>query len=99
MIDDTDTYIVRDVLTDDIIFITPEDLSNNGLVNDVSYDNDIDIEPRQDSMPKSIIYNEPLVLINKHGDFQLNRLARQFPQAVMIGNDDGQMENEHEYHT
>ncbi|CAF4628917.1 unnamed protein product, partial [Rotaria socialis] len=99
MIDDTDTYIVRDVLTDDIIFITPEDLSNNGLVNDVSYDNDIDIEPQQDSMPKSIIYNEPLVLINKHGDFQLNRLARQFPQAVMIGNDDGQMENEHEYHT
>ncbi|CAM4811443.1 unnamed protein product [Rotaria magnacalcarata] len=99
MIDDTDTYIVRDVLADDIIFITSEDLSNNGLANDVSYDNDIDIELRRDLLSKPTIYNEPSVLINKHGDFQLNRLTRQFPQVVMIDNDDDQMENEHEYHT
>lgn len=29
MIDDTDTYIVRDVLTDDLIFLTPDDLPQN----------------------------------------------------------------------
>ena len=42
MIDDADTYIVRDVLTDDIIFITPEDALNstsNGY--DMLYDNEV----------------------------------------------------------
>jgi hypothetical protein len=43
MIDASDTYIVRDVLTDDIIFITPEDAlgGNNGY--DVLYDNEVRI--------------------------------------------------------
>ena len=44
MIDETDTYIVRDVLTDDIIFITPEDALNNSTNNNGSeflYDNEV----------------------------------------------------------
>jgi hypothetical protein len=41
MIDDADTYIVRDVLTDDIIFITPEDALNNSNGYDMLYDNDV----------------------------------------------------------
>lgn len=43
MIDDTDTYIVRDVLTDDIIFITPEDALNNNNGFDMLYDNEVKI--------------------------------------------------------
>ncbi len=41
MIDDADTYIVRDVLTDDIIFITPEDALNNSNGYDMLYDNEV----------------------------------------------------------
>lgn len=42
MIDDADTYIVRDVLTDDIIFITPEDaLNSNNNGYDMLYDNEV----------------------------------------------------------
>jgi hypothetical protein len=43
MIDDMDTYIVRDVLTDDIIFIAPEDLQNNGNGIDIPYDNEVNL--------------------------------------------------------
>jgi hypothetical protein len=43
MIDDADTYIVRDVLTDDIIFITPEDALNNSNGYDMLYDNEVNI--------------------------------------------------------
>lgn len=43
MIDDVDTYIVRDVLPDDIIFITPEDALNNSTSYDMVYDNDVSI--------------------------------------------------------
>jgi hypothetical protein len=43
MIDDTDTYIVRDVLTDDIIFITPEDALNTSNGYDLVYDNEVNI--------------------------------------------------------
>lgn len=43
MIDDTDTYVFRDVLTDDMIFVTPEDLINNGLNYDTSYDTDVSL--------------------------------------------------------
>jgi hypothetical protein len=41
MIDDADTYIVRDVLTDDIIFITPEDVLNTSNGYDMLYDNEV----------------------------------------------------------
>lgn len=34
MIDDADTYIVRDVLTDDLIFVTPEDILNHDNTDD-----------------------------------------------------------------
>jgi len=43
MIDDADTYIVRDVLTDDIIFITPEDALNTSNSYDMLYDNEVNI--------------------------------------------------------
>ncbi len=43
MIDDADTYIVRDVLTDDIIFITPEDALNSSNGYDMLYDNEVNI--------------------------------------------------------
>ncbi len=43
MIDDTDTYIVRDVLTDDIIFIAPEDVLNNSNSYDMLYDHEVNI--------------------------------------------------------
>jgi hypothetical protein len=43
MIDDADTYIVRDVLTDDIIFITPEDALNTSNGYDIVYDNEVNI--------------------------------------------------------
>ena len=42
MIDDVDTYIVRDILTDDIIFITPEDVLNNSSC-DMLDDNEVNI--------------------------------------------------------
>jgi hypothetical protein len=41
MIDDADTYIVRDVLTDDIIFISPDDMLSNGNDYDMSFANDV----------------------------------------------------------
>lgn len=41
MIDDADTYIARDVLTDDIIFITPEDALNNANGYDMLFDNEV----------------------------------------------------------
>jgi hypothetical protein len=41
MIDDADTYIVRDVLTDDIIFITPEDVLSHSSAYDLLYDNEV----------------------------------------------------------
>ncbi len=44
MIDDTDTYIVRDVLTDDLIFVTPEDILNNGSGNDPFYKNHVNLK-------------------------------------------------------
>lgn len=34
LVDETDTYIVRDVLTDDLVFVTPEDLPNHGSGDD-----------------------------------------------------------------
>ncbi|CAF4675111.1 unnamed protein product, partial [Rotaria socialis] len=40
IIDDVDTYIVRDVLPDDIIFITPDDALNNTSNYDMLYDNE-----------------------------------------------------------
>jgi hypothetical protein len=46
MIDDTDTYIVRDVLTDDLIFVTPEDVLNNGNGYDTSYDNYVNLKKK-----------------------------------------------------
>jgi len=46
MIDDTDTYIVRDVLTDDLIFVTPEDVLNNGNGYDTSYDNYVNFKKK-----------------------------------------------------
>jgi hypothetical protein len=41
IIDKTDTYIVRDVLTDDLIFVTPEHILNNGNGDTTLYDNDV----------------------------------------------------------
>ncbi len=41
IIDETDTYIVRDVLTDDLIFVTPKDILNNGNDDTTLYDNDV----------------------------------------------------------
>jgi hypothetical protein len=41
IIDETDTYIVRDVLTDDLIFVTPEHILNNGNGDTTLYDNDV----------------------------------------------------------
>lgn len=44
MIDDVDNYIVRDVLTDDIIFITPDDAINNSNGYDMLYDNEVNTQ-------------------------------------------------------
>ena len=41
MIEDSDTYIVRDVLMDDILFITPEDAINNTNNFEILYENDV----------------------------------------------------------
>jgi hypothetical protein len=41
--DETDTYILRDVLTDDIIFIIPEDMSNSNNGYELTYDNDVSV--------------------------------------------------------
>jgi len=41
MIEDSDTYIVRDVLMDDILFITPEDAINNTNNFEMLYENDV----------------------------------------------------------
>lgn len=46
MIDDTDTYIVRDVLTDELIFVTPEDILDNGTSDDTSDDNYVNFNHR-----------------------------------------------------
>lgn len=58
MIDDTDTYIVRDVLTDDIIFITPEDALN---INSNGYDMLCDNEVKHSSV-NSLEKNDLLFL-------------------------------------
>ncbi|CAF1161745.1 unnamed protein product [Rotaria sordida] len=99
MIDDTETYIVRDVLTDDIIFITPEDVLNYGNTNDMSYDNDIDLGLRRDSLSIPLIFNEPLPLTNTDGDcnkFSLNRITRQLTEVIILDDDD-EMRHENEY--
>ena len=41
MIEDSDTYIVRDVLMDDILFITPEDAIYNTNNFEILYENDV----------------------------------------------------------
>ena len=46
MIDQTDTYIVRDVLTDDLIFISPEDLSKSSNHDQILYDNQVNSEEK-----------------------------------------------------
>ena len=43
MIDETDTYIVRDVLSDDLIFVTPEDILNNTNGDSTTYDNEVNL--------------------------------------------------------
>ncbi|CAF2827423.1 unnamed protein product [Rotaria sp. Silwood2] len=98
MIDDTETYIVRDVLTDDIIFLTPEDELNNGHANDTTYDNDIDIELRRNSVPMSLVFNETSSLINTDGDcdsFSVNRLTRLLTEVVILDDDDDDDEMGH----
>jgi hypothetical protein len=55
MIDDTDTYIVRDVLTDDLIFVTPEDILNNGYGNNTSYENYVNFKEKTLFFKNSII--------------------------------------------
>ncbi|CAF3649066.1 unnamed protein product [Adineta steineri] len=84
MIDDADTYIVRDVLTDDIIFITPEDALNimNGY--DMLYENEYDIDTMHDGMPMAS--NETPSIIN--GDSDMNglpydRVSNRYHDAIM----------------
>ncbi|CAF2622572.1 unnamed protein product [Rotaria sp. Silwood2] len=84
MIDDVDTYIVRDVLTDDIIFITPEDALNNSSSYDMLYDNEPDIYIIRDGIP--IASNGTPSVINGEGDingFPLDRLPRQYPEMMI----------------
>ncbi|CAF0800167.1 unnamed protein product [Rotaria sordida] len=84
MIDDVDTYIVRDVLTDDIIFITPEDVLNNNISYDMLYDNEPDIYVMRDGIP-TVLNGTPSVI---HGDGDINglpldRLSRQYPEMMI----------------
>ncbi|CAF1271892.1 unnamed protein product [Adineta ricciae] len=90
IIDDTDTYIVRDVLTDDIIFITPEDALNSSNGYDMLYENEIDIETMHDGMP--VMSNETPSMINGESDmngFTFNRLSRQYVDVMMYENEFG----------
>jgi hypothetical protein len=41
MVDVTNTYIARDALNDDLIFITPEDVLNSGNGDDPFYHNTV----------------------------------------------------------
>jgi len=81
MIDDADTYIVRDVLTDDIIFITPEDALNNSNSYDIIYDNEI-FNDIHDGI--QIISNEIPSVINGDHDLPLDRLSRQYHDIMFI---------------
>jgi len=56
MIDDTDTYIVRDILTDDLIFVTPEDIINIGNGDDTSYDNYVNSKNKQNLFVKNTFF-------------------------------------------
>ncbi|CAF1384306.1 unnamed protein product [Adineta steineri] len=87
MIDDTDTYIVRDVLTDDIIFISPEDLANNDNVDDMPYGYNFDHELKRDSFSIPLLSDEMLQAINTDDDYNIfstDRITRQFPEVMMI---------------
>ena len=74
MIDDTDTYIVRDVLTDDLIFLTPDDLVQNSNGDQTLYDNQVN---------DSEIIDEPFPIILTN-----QRLSRQFSGLMFIESDD-----------
>ncbi len=60
MIDDADTYIVRDVLTDDIIFITPEDALNGSNGFDMVYENEVKIDC---AFPGQLTFDHRFLLI------------------------------------
>ncbi len=104
MIDDTDTYIVRDVLTDDLIFVTPEDVLNNGNGYDTSYDNYVNLKKKH-LFSKTIVFfyyqfdietardSLSMSLINTDGDYQL---VNQFTKIMLIEDDD-ELESEIEY--
>jgi hypothetical protein len=57
IIDETDTYIVRDVLTDDLIFVTPEHILNNGNGDTTLYDNDVNSK-KQIKVSKILFFYE-----------------------------------------
>ncbi|CAF4517395.1 unnamed protein product [Rotaria sp. Silwood1] len=84
MIDDVDTYIVRDVLTDDIIFITPEDVLNSSSSYDMLYDNEPDIYILRDGIP--VASNGTPSVINGEGDiigFPSDRFTRQYSEMMI----------------
>ena len=104
MIDDADTYIVRDVLPDDIIFITPEDATNIPT-------NEYDLnenEVMQSSRTRRLIVNRrflqfdfdeigemsqemPTIVNGDHDDTALpfDRLSRPYADIVLLKGDLG----------
>ncbi|CAF4290177.1 unnamed protein product, partial [Adineta steineri] len=76
-----------DVLTDDIIFISPEDLANNDNVDDMPYGYNFDHELKRDSFSIPLISDEMLQAINNDNDYNIfstDRITRQFPEIMMI---------------
>lgn len=81
MIEDSDTYIVRDVLMDDILFITPEDAINNTNNFEILCENEI-YSDIHDGLP--MMTNETPSIINGETDGALNRLTRQCQDIILL---------------
>lgn len=54
MIDELDSYIIRDTLPDDILFISQEDILDSGNGMDVPYDSQVDIRSGTSSHPHAL---------------------------------------------
>lgn len=86
MIDDADTYIVRDVLPDDIIFITPEDATTIPT-------NDYDIDENEFDFDEvgQMVQEMPTIVNGDHDDTTVpfDRLSRPYADIVLLKGDIG----------
>ncbi|UJR22007.1 hypothetical protein I4U23_025074 [Adineta vaga] len=97
MVDDLDTYIVRDVLTDDIIFITPADLLANDIGFDALQDENCDIETMRTGLPLPIKSTGTPLTDNDCSYFSIDQVIRKSPEVIMSDDSDGDLKSDEEF--